>query len=162
LCARSEQAHCRGVTATAEYCGKDVTLWIGQQFDYLPYGRKRVGLQLYKIAYCLDVDDFDIKMLSRSFLGLIENITANSNVKKTYAEHITKQIAVLASVAQGNSEHFIEDLKKKRHECILHVEMNDTEIQKLIQSHNDGLFDYIYGLLEEQHKLKMLIKKLPV
>jgi len=141
---------------------KDVILWTGQQFDFLPYDRIRVGFQLYKIAYCLDAVDFDIKMLSRSFVGLIENITANSNEKKTHAEHITKQIAVLESVTQENSEHFIKILIKRRYECMLHIVMNDDEIEKLIQSNNDGLFDYIYGLLEEKHSLKMLMKKLRV
>jgi len=77
----------------------DVILWTEQQFDFLSYGKRKVGLQLYKIAYCLDVDDFDIKMLSRSFDGLIENITANSNQNKTYVQHLTKQIAALASAA---------------------------------------------------------------
>jgi len=141
---------------------KDVILWTEQQFGYLPYDRISLGLQLYKIAHCLDADDFDINMLTRSFVGLIENIKANSNEKKTHAEHITKQIAVLESVAQEKSEHFIEFLIKRRYECMLHVEMNDDEIENLMQYNNNGLFDYIYGLLEEKHSLKMLIKKLRV
>jgi len=105
---------------------QNVILWTGQQLDLLS-GKSTVGLRLHRIAYCLDADDFDIKILSRSFVGLIENITANSNQKKTCAGHLTKQIAALASVAQESSEHLIDILMKRRYEHISHAEMNDNK-----------------------------------
>ena len=117
---------------------------------------------MYKIAYCLDADDFDIKMLSRNFIGLIENITANSNMKNTNAEHLTKQIVTLTSAAQENSEHLIDILRKRRDEYISHARMNGGKIENLILSNNNGLFTHIYGLLEERHCLKKLIMKLQV
>jgi len=140
---------------------ENVILWTEEQFDFLS-GKSRIGLLLYTIAYCLDADDFDIKMLSRNFIGLIENITANSNKKNTYAEHFTKQIVTLASAAQENSEYLIDILRERRYKYISHAIMNDDAIEKLILSNNNGLFTHIYGLLEEKHHLKMLIMKLQV
>ena len=139
---------------------KDVIMWTGQQFDFLSHGKRTVGLQLYKIAYCLDVHDFHIKMLSRSFVGLIENITANSNQNKTYVQHLTKQIAALACGAQENSQQLIQILMQRRCDYISHINMNDMEIERLILSNNAGFFDHIYGLIEEKHNLNMLILKL--
>jgi hypothetical protein len=100
---------------------------------------------LYKIAYCLDAEDFDIKMPPWNFTGLIENITANSNMKNTNAEHLTKQIVTLTSAAQENSEHLIDILRKRRDEYISHARMNGDEIENLILSNNNGLFTHIMG-----------------
>jgi len=61
---------------------KNVISWTEQPFDLSSdwlSNNHTVFKQLYGIAYCLDENDFDIKMLSRSFVGLIENIIANSN-----------------------------------------------------------------------------------
>ena len=142
---------------------KNVILWTEEQFDFLSLsGKSRVGLLLYKIAYCLDANDFDIKMLSTNFTGLIENITAISNKKNTHAEHLTTQIVTLAYAAQENSEHLIDFLRERRYEYISHARMNDDEIENLILSNDNGLFTHIYGLLEEKHCLKMLIMALQV
>jgi len=137
----------------------NITLWTKEQFDILSFGTKHLGLGsiLFGIAYCLDADEFDVKMLSGSFDGLIENITVNSNTKKKYVENITKQIQIMTCDTHKNNAQAIEFLIKKRDDYILHTKMNDIETERLMASNDAGEFDHIYLLLDEKYKLKMLI-----
>ena len=141
---------------------QSVVLWAEQQTVFLSLGKSTVRLQLDKIAECLDGDDFEVSMLSRSFEGLVGTLNSKSDQKRACVEHLTKEIAILAATAEPKYEHLIEILDKRRCECISHAQRNDLEIKGLAQSSDAGGFAHIYALLDEKTSLQMLIASLQV